>query len=88
MIGMDKALALLYDFLKVVAWSLVASVSMSISLGILLKVYDMMTPIDEWEEIRKGNIACAIIMAAVIISFAIVVGLVVSAPEATAVVAK
>lgn len=85
---MDKALALLYDFLKVVAWSLVASVSMSISLGILLKVYDMMTPIDEWEEIRKGNIACAIIMAAVIISFAIVVGLVVSAPETGAVVAR
>ena len=79
---MDKVVALLMEFLKVVAWSLVASVSMSISLGILLKVYDMMTPIDEWEEIRKGNIACAIIMAAVVLSFGIVVAMVVSAPEA------
>jgi uncharacterized membrane protein YjfL (UPF0719 family) len=78
---MEKVTQILFDFLKVIAWSLVGAVSMSISLGILLKVYDMMTPIDEWEEIRKGNIACAIIMAAVIIAFAIVIGMVIASPD-------
>lgn len=85
---MDKVVALLVEFLKVIAWALVASVAMSISLGILLKVYDMMTPIDEWEEVRKGNIACAIIMAAVVLSFGIVVAMVASVPDASAMVAK
>ncbi len=83
---MDRVVALLLEFVKVIAWSLVASFSMSISLGILLKVYDMMTPINEWEEIRKGNIACAIIMAAVVLSFGIVVAMVVSSPDAASLV--
>ena len=47
---------------------------MSLSLGILLFVWDKMTPsIDEFEELKKGNIAVAIVMAAVIMAFAIVV---------------
>jgi len=78
---MENVMALLYDFLKGIAWALVAAISMSLAMGILLKVYDAMTPIDEWEEIRKGNIACAIIMAAVVLAFGIVVGMVISAPE-------
>jgi len=83
-----NVVALLVEFLKVIGWSLVASLSMSVSLGLLLKVYDMMTPIDEWEEIRKGNIACAIVMAAVILAFGIVVAMVASAPETGAVIPR
>jgi uncharacterized membrane protein YjfL (UPF0719 family) len=78
----------LTGFLMSLGWGLVASISMSISLGILLKVYDMMTPINEWEEIRKGNIACAIIMAAVIIAFGMVVAFTMSVPDTITIINK
>ncbi len=78
---MANLLAVLVKFLLMIGWALVAAISMSLSMGILLKVYDMMTPIDEWEEIRKGNIACGIIMQAVILAFGIVVGLVTASPD-------
>jgi hypothetical protein len=39
-----------------------------------------LTPIDDWEELPKGNLGIVIIMAAVIIGFAIVVGSMVAPP--------
>ena len=58
----------------VIVWGLVASITMSCSLGILLKVYDFLTPgIEEFEELKKGNISVAIVMAAVILAFAMVI---------------
>lgn len=62
------------DILKTLVWALVASVAMSLSMGILMFVWDKMTPrVDEWEELKKGNVAVAIVMAAVILAFGIVV---------------
>lgn len=61
------------DIAKTVIWALVASCIMSLSLGILLKVFAAMTPIDEWEEIKKGNTGVAIILASVVLAFAAVV---------------
>lgn len=46
---------------------------MSLALGILIKVWNWLTPVDEWEELKKGNIAVAIVTSAVIIAFAIVI---------------
>jgi uncharacterized membrane protein YjfL (UPF0719 family) len=54
-------------------YGVAAALIMSLALGILTKVWDWITPVDEWEEIRKGNIAMAIVFSAVIIAFAIVV---------------
>ena len=71
-----------------IGWALVAAISMSLSMGILLKVYDMMTPIDEWEEIRKGNIACGIIMASVVLAFGIVVAFAIAAPDSLTLITK
>jgi uncharacterized membrane protein YjfL (UPF0719 family) len=45
-----------------------------------LKVFTWLTPVDEWEELKKGNLGIAIVMAAVIIGFAIVVGSMVAPP--------
>ena len=62
------------DVLKTLVWALVASVSMSLSLAILMFVWDKLTPrIDEWEELKKGNVAVAVVMAAVILAFGLVV---------------
>ena len=48
-------------------------ITMSVGLGILIKVWDWLTPVDEWEELKKGNVAVGVVMAAVIIAFAVVV---------------
>ncbi len=52
---------------------------MAIGLAVLLKIFSWLTPINEWEEIKKGNIAMAIILAAVVLGAALVIGLVVMA---------
>jgi len=62
------------DILKTLVWALTASLAMSLALGILMFVWDKMTPrVDEWEELKKGNVAVAIVMAAVILAFGLVV---------------
>jgi uncharacterized membrane protein YjfL (UPF0719 family) len=45
---------------------------MAVSLWLVSKVFTWLTPIDEWEELRKGNLGIAIIMAAVVIGFIVV----------------
>jgi uncharacterized membrane protein YjfL (UPF0719 family) len=71
---------LLVDYLKAFGWGLVGAITMAISLWILLRVFTWLTPVDEWEELRKGNVGIAIVMAAVIVGFAIVVGSMVAPP--------
>ena len=71
------------DYLKTFGWGVVGAVTMAVSLWILLKVFTWLTPVDEWEEVKKGNLGIAIIMAAVIIGFAIVVGSMVAPPAVT-----
>ena len=74
-------MALLFvDYLRTFGWGLVGAITMAVSLWLLLKVFTWLTPIDEWEELRKGNLGIAIILAAVIIGFAIVVGSMVAPP--------
>ena len=64
----------LLDYLTAIGWGVVGAVSLALGLGILLRVFDWLTPIDEWEEIRKGNISVAIIMGAVVLALGITIG--------------
>jgi len=66
-------MTILMNFIYMLGYGIVAALTMSIALGLLIKVWDWITPIDEWEELRKGNIAVAIVLAAVVLGFAIVV---------------
>ena len=55
-------------------WSITAAVGFAFGIGIALKVFDMLsTDIDEWEEIKKGNIGVSLIF----ISLIVMVGLLV-----------
>ncbi|MAS94910.1 MAG: DUF350 domain-containing protein [Verrucomicrobiales bacterium] len=63
----------LYNILVLFAYGVAGSIMMAVALGILIKVWDWITPVDEWEELKKGNIAVAIVTAAVILSLAIVI---------------
>jgi uncharacterized membrane protein YjfL (UPF0719 family) len=62
------------DYLTAIGWGVVGAISLAVGLGILLRVFDWLTPIDEWAEIKKGNISVAIIIAAVILALGIAVG--------------
>lgn len=64
----------LVDYLIAIGWGVVGAVSLAVGLGVLLRVFDWLTPIDEWEEVKKGNISVAVIMAAVILALGIAVG--------------
>jgi uncharacterized membrane protein YjfL (UPF0719 family) len=74
---------LLLDYLKTAGWGIVGALTMAVSLWILLKVFTWLTPVDEWAELKRGNVGIAIVMASVILGFAIVVGFMVSPPPAT-----
>ena len=63
-------MGILIDYLKLIGWGAVGIVTMAFSLWILLSLFTWLTPVDEWDELKKGNLAIAIVMAAVIIGFA------------------
>jgi uncharacterized membrane protein YjfL (UPF0719 family) len=69
---------LLNNALYMLGYGVVAALIMSLALGLLIKVWDWITPVDEWEELKKGNVAVAIVLAAVILGFAIVVAVAIS----------
>ena len=64
---------ILTNFLYMLGYGVAAALIMSLALGVCIKVWNWITPVDEWEELKKGNIAVAIVLAAVIIGFALVV---------------
>jgi uncharacterized membrane protein YjfL (UPF0719 family) len=73
---------MLLQYLVTVGWAVAAAVSMGIGLAVALKVFSVLTPkIDEIEEIKRGNIAVAIVLAAVVLAMAVVVALTIM-PEA------
>ncbi len=70
---------ILTQYLLVLGWGLVGAIAMAVSLVVLLKVFTWLTPVDEWAELRNGNLGIAIVMGAVIIAFGLVVGASISA---------
>lgn len=66
------------EYLIMIGWSLAGGISMAIILPFVLKIFSAINPIDEWEEIKKGNLGVALIMVAVILAVAIVIGFAIS----------
>jgi uncharacterized membrane protein YjfL (UPF0719 family) len=61
-------------YLITFGWAIVGSVAMGLWIIIALKLFALSTrKVDEWELIKQGNIAMAIILAAVIVSLGIVI---------------
>ncbi len=63
------------QYLITFGWAITGAISMAVSLGILVKLFSFITPIDEWEELKKGNMAIAVVMGAVILGASLVIGL-------------
>ncbi len=66
----DIVIAYLITF----GWAIVGSVSMGLGIIITIKLFDLSTrDVDEWELIKQGNMAMAVILGSVIVSLGIVV---------------
>ncbi|MFO0871476.1 MAG: DUF350 domain-containing protein [Pirellulales bacterium] len=65
---------ILQAYLVTFGWAIVGSLGMGTGIALTLKLFDLSTPkLDEWALIKEGNIAMAIVLAAVILSLGIVV---------------
>ena len=63
-------------YLITMGYALIGAISMGLGLGIALKIFTLLTPgIDEIEELKKGNVAVAIVIAAVVLAMGTVVGI-------------
>jgi uncharacterized membrane protein YjfL (UPF0719 family) len=71
---MDQFQEIGIAYLITFGWAIVGSVSMGIGIIITLKMFSASTrELDEWSLIRQGNLAMAIVLAAVILSLGWVV---------------
>jgi uncharacterized membrane protein YjfL (UPF0719 family) len=70
----NTIMGLLTQYARAVGWSITAAVGFAFGIGIALKVFDWLsTEINEWEEIKKGNMGVSLIF----ISLIVMVGLLV-----------
>ena len=70
----NTIIGLLTQYARAVGWSITAAVGFAFGIGIALKVFDWLsTEINEWEEIKKGNMGVSLIF----ISLSFMVGLLV-----------
>ncbi len=74
-------MAVLSEYLQVLGWGLAGAITMAVSLVLLLKIFTWLTPVDEWAELRKGNVGIAIVMGAVIVAFGLVISAAIFSPS-------
>ena len=54
-------------------WALTAAIGFAIAMGLAINVFDKLSgDIDEWEEIKKGNLGVALIFVAMILSIGLI----------------
>ena len=65
---------LLAEYGRAIGWSVAAAIGFSFGVGLVLKVFDWLSSdIDEWEEIKKGNMGVAYIFVALIVMVGVLV---------------
>jgi uncharacterized membrane protein YjfL (UPF0719 family) len=71
---------ILSAYVVALGWAVVGAMAMAIALVVLLRVFTWLTPVDEWAELQRGNVAVAIVVGAVVIAFALVVAATIPSP--------
>ncbi len=61
------------NMLFAILWSIVAAIGFAVAIAIAFRVLNVLTPgLDEWQELKKGNMAVGIVWAAFTLAVAIV----------------
>jgi len=66
---------ILQQYLITFGWAITGAISMGVALSILVKIFSWISPINDWEEVKNGNMAAALVLGSVILGGAIVIGL-------------
>ena len=75
---------ILRQYLITIGWAITGAIAMALSIALALRLYNVLTPgLNEMEELREGNMAVAMVMAAVVIAMGLVVAVTVI-PESMA----
>ena len=70
--GLDLT-AQLIEYLRAIGWALTASIGFSVGVAIAIFIFNKLTEIDEWEEIKNGNIGVALIEVSLIVMIGLIV---------------
>ena len=66
--------ATLNNYLRAFGWSLVAAISFSVGIAFAIKIFDLFSVnIDEWEELKKGNMAVSLVITSLIVMVGLIV---------------
>ena len=71
--GLDL-ITTLEQYARAIGWTISASVGFAIGVAIALWIFDLISKdIDEWEEIKKGNIGVSLIFVSLIVMIGLIV---------------
>ena len=66
--------AQLIEYLRAIGWALTASIGFSLGVAIAVFIFNKLSrDIDEWQEIKNGNLGVALIEVALIVMIGIIV---------------
>ena len=66
--------AQLIEYFRAIGWALAASIGFSLGVAIAVFIFNKLSrDIDEWQEIKNGNIGVALIEVALIVMIGIIV---------------
>ena len=66
--------AQLIEYLRAIGWALTASIGFSLGVAIAVMIFNKLSKdIDEWQEIKNGNIGVALIEVALIVMIGVIV---------------
>ena len=62
------------EYLRAMGWAITASIGFSVGVAIAISIFNILSrDIDEWQEIKNGNIGVALIEVALIVMTGIIV---------------
>ena len=66
--------AQLIEYLRAIGWAIAASIGFSLGVSIAVFIFNKLSSeIDEWEEIKNGNLGVALIEIALIVMIGLIV---------------
>jgi len=70
--GLDLTSQLI-QFATAIGWVLSAAIGFSLGVGIALTMFDKMTPhINQWSEVKAGNLGASLIITSIIIMIGVI----------------